>query len=235
MSAITTRRMRILPRVVVGVLIAFSAAWAGPPESPIATRGWDPRHSHDLESLRGPPTGTMGMVLPVAFESLKFKYHPTKGFYESYLVARLSHGLRDEIEPAADPFAISTSNLWARDSVAVQRVEGRAIRSVTGALKGFLIERIGFDRWSLPLTRGGSRSPAAPGNGAGGMRVRFGFSHMAPRADFLIPVAAGRVVVSASARGRVGTTFEPTTSRLRLVADVDVPEHVATVHLGLRF
>jgi hypothetical protein len=51
----------------------------------------------------------------------------------------------------------------------------------------------------------------------------------------LIPIAAGRVVVSADVRGHVRTTFEPKSSTLRLAADVDVPDHTATVRLGLQF
>jgi hypothetical protein len=67
------------------------------------------------------------------------------------------------------------------------------------------------------------------------VRLHLGFSRLAPRADLLIPIAAGRVVVSADVRGHVRTTFEPKSSTLRLAADVDVPDHTATVRLGLQF
>jgi hypothetical protein len=42
-------------------------------------------------------------------------------------------------------------------------------------------------------------------------------------------------VVSADARGRIGTTFERTSSRLQVAADVDVRERAATVALSTRF
>jgi hypothetical protein len=54
-------------------------------------------------------------------------------------------------------------------------------------------------------------------------------------ADLLIPVTAGRVVLSADVRGHVRATFEPSSSKLRLAADVDVPAHTAMVRFGLQF
>jgi hypothetical protein len=235
MNAMTIRRLRTLPGVALCAVIAFATARAGPPELFVATRDWDPRRSHDLESLRAPPAGATGSALPVALQRLKLNYVPTRGFYESHLAPRMSYGLRDEIAPAAEGSAIPTSNVWARDLDSARRVQRHSIRTIGGAVKGYLIERLGIASWSLPLAGGNVRGVAAPGRDAGAMRLRLGFSHLAPRADLLIPVSVGRVVVSADARGRVGTTFEPKTSRLRLAADVDVPEHAAAVRLSVRF
>jgi len=222
MSTATTRRMRILPGIVLGALIAFAPVRASPPELAIGTR---------TASIR-----------PGAQPRLLLAYIRVKSFYESYLALPMSHGLRDEIGPPAEAFTVPTSNFWARDLVTVQRVEGRSIRAIERSLKGYAIERLGIDRWSFSLFGGGGRNAGAPGREAGApgreagaTKLRFGFSHMVPRADLLIPATGGRVIVSADARGRVGTTFEPTTSRLRFAANVDVPERVATARLSVRF
>jgi len=79
------------------------------------------------------------------------------------------------------------------------------------------------------------RGRAAAADDSRAVRFHLGFSRLAPRADLLIPVTAGRVVVSADVRGHLRTTFEPNSSKLRLAADVDVPEHTATVRLSLQF
>jgi hypothetical protein len=105
---------------------------------------------------------------------------------------------------------------------------------MTGALKNYAIESLGIDRWSLRVTgRGGSR--LGPADDSRAVRFRVGFSRLAPRADLLIPVTAGRVVLSADVRGHIRTTFEPSSSKLRLAADIDVPAHTAMVRLGLQF
>jgi hypothetical protein len=215
MSAVTTRRMRVLPGIVLGALIAFAPARASPP---------------DLVIGAGPApvrSGAQPRLMP--------QYIRAKSFYESYLALPMSHGLRDETGPAAEAFTVPTASFWARDLVTVQRVEGRSIRAVERSLKGYVIERLGIERWSLPLFGGGGRNSTPPGREAGATKLRFGFSHMAPRADLLIPAGGGRVTVSADARGRLGTTFEPATSRLRIAADVDVPERTAVARLSVRF
>jgi hypothetical protein len=215
MSAVTTRRTRILPGIVLGALIAFAPARASPPELVMRT------HSASLH------LGAQPRLMP--------EYIRVKSFYESYLALPMSHGLRDELGPAAEAFTVPTSNFWAKDPITVQRVEGRSIRAVERSLKGYVIERLGIERWSLPLFGRKGRNAAAPSRETGATKLRFGFSHMAPRADLLIPATGGRVIVSADARGRVGTTFEPTTSRLRFAADVDVPERTATARMSVRF
>jgi hypothetical protein len=163
------------------------------------------------------------------------EYIRVKSLYETYLSLPMSRGLRDEAGPAAEAFTVPTSNFWAKDPITVQRVEGRSIRAVEQSLKGYAIERLGIERWSIPLFGHSRGNATAPGGGAGTVKLRFGFSHLAPRADLLIPTTTGRVIVSADARGHVGTTFEPTTSKLRFTADVNVPERVATARLGVRF
>jgi hypothetical protein len=128
-----------------------------------------------------------------------------------------------------------TSNPVMTDPAALARVEKGATRAIKGALKNYAIESLGIDRWSLRVTGRNEGGRFASADDTSGVRFRLGFSRLAPRADLLIPVTTGRVVVSADVRGHVRTTFEPNSSKLRLAADVDVPEHTATVRLGVRF
>jgi hypothetical protein len=121
------------------------------------------------------------------------------------------------------------------DPAALALVEKGAIRAVTGALKRYAVESLGIDRWSLRVTGRRGRDAVASADDSRGVRFHLGFSRLAPRADLLIPVRAGRVVLSADARGQVRTTFERASSRLRLAAEVDVPEHTATVRLSMQF
>jgi hypothetical protein len=128
-----------------------------------------------------------------------------------------------------------SSNPVMTDPAALALVEKGAIRAITGALKNYAIEGLGIDRWSLRLKGGSGHSRVAPADESRGVRFHLGFSRLAPRADLQIPVTAGRVVVSADVRGHLRATFEPNSSKLRLAADVDVPEHFATVRLSLQF
>jgi hypothetical protein len=125
------------------------------------------------------------------------------------------------------------SNRWTSDPAVAAFVERRTIRSITDAFKGYAIDQLGVDHWTLP---GLGRSGGAPFGGESHVvRFRFGFSGMAPRADVLIPVAAGRVAFSADARGRISSSFEPASSKFRLSADVDASERTASIKLGARF
>jgi hypothetical protein len=138
-----------------------------------------------------------------------------------------------ERDVTARDFANPASRPWPGDPAAIQRVQKLGIRAIGGALKRYAVERLGIDRWSLPVT--GRSEGNAVANDAPRVRFHLGFSHLAPRVDLRIPVTAGRVVVSADARGRIGTTFERTSSRLQVAADVDVRERAATVALSMRF
>jgi hypothetical protein len=135
----------------------------------------------------------------------------------------------------ANPAWNAVSYPLAQNPAAVDRVQKGTIRAIESAFKGYAIERLGIDRWSFPVVGGSGRGRAALADDSRGVRLHLGFSHLAPRADLLIPVTSGRLVVSADVRGRIGATFAPASSKLRLVADVDVPERTAAVSLRLRF
>ena len=171
---------------------------------------------------------------PVALRPALQSFSVRDGFYDAYLVPRMSARLRGENVGAASEFANPMANPWTRDEAAADRVEQRAMRAAKGAIKRYALERLGIDRWSLPLV--GRRGSGAIGEEPKGVRMSLGVSHLAPRADLSIPTGNGaRVLLSADARGHVGTTFEPASSRLRVAADYDVPGHAATVRLSLHF
>ena len=168
-----------------------------------------------------------------ADEANKPKVEP-HGFFAKYLAPRMATGLSGEVDAAAH-FANPEANPWTRDEGTVSRVERHAIHATTGALKHYAIESLGLDAWSLPLVRGTGTGLYALRTESGGARLLFGFSHMAPRAEVLIPVTSGRVGVSADAMGRVGTSFETSASSLRFGATVDPRGHEGTFGITCRF
>jgi len=156
------------------------------------------------------------------------------GFYTSFLAPRLDARLHNETEAALD-FANHGANPWTRDAESVGRVERGAIHATTGALKRYAIERFELDDWSIPLIGGGGSGLAALRTDAGGTRLRFGFAHMAPRAEVLVPSHDGRLALSVDTRGRLGASFETISSTFRFTAAVDPESHEATMGLIRRF
>lgn len=220
MTTLTTRRSWTLPGLLLVALGAFAAARAGPPEVITASGAWNPRHGY-------------GLKVPKAPRPAQPRYVAALGFYEAQLVPRMS------ADPRADGTFVGThlgdrgSTLWTSDPVVVDLVEKRTIRSITDAFKGYAIEQLGIDHWSLPIMgrSGRTTSTGEPRD----VRLHLGFSRLAPRADLLIPVSAGRVELSVDTHGHVSTTFAPSASRFRLAADVDPSERTATVRLSARF
>ena len=157
-----------------------------------------------------------------------------QSFFAKYLAPRMDSRLSGEFD-AATRFANPSTNPWTRDDATVSRVQRQAIRATTSAVKRYAIERLGLDAWSLPLIRGTRTGLDALRTDSGGPRLRFGFSHMAPRAEILIPVTSGRVGVSADARGRVGINFETPASSLRFGATFDPRDHSGSFGLTSRF
>ena len=147
---------------------------------------------------------------------------------------RMTSGLNGEVAAAAF-FANPTANPWTQDNGTISRIEKGAIRATTGALKRYAIEGLGIDAWSLPLFGGGGNGLGALKTDSGGTRLRFGFSHLAPRAEVLIPAAHGRVAFSADARGRLATSFESAASNFRVGVSYDAPAHSGTFSLIRRF
>jgi hypothetical protein len=161
------------------------------------------------------------------------KTEPTS-FFARFFSPRMDAGLNGEVE-AAKHFTNPAANPWTRDDETVMRIERRAIHGAKSAVKRYAIESLGLDAWSLPLVRGTGTGLAALKTESGGPRLTFGFSHMAPRAEVLVPVNKGRVGFSADVMGRVGVTFEAPASSLRFGAAVDPRDHSATFGLTSRF
>ena len=169
-----------------------------------------------------------------AADEVKKRPVAPRGFFAKFLAPRMTSGLNGEIA-AATNFANHAANPWTRDAGTVSRIERGAIRATTSALKHYAIESLGIDAWSLPLFGGTGTGLDALRNDSGGTRLRFGFAHMAPRAEVLFPVNAGRVAFNADAMGRVGAAFETPASALRLSVSVDARAHGGTFALTCRF
>ena len=233
MGTATTRRSRTVAGVIVSVLGVFAAARASPTEVIGAALEWDAHPAPRLDLLRAPPSGRSGPKSPVALLRTQPMPSRTNEFYEGYLARRMSALFSDEKQVTAAELANPASRPWTKDAATAQHFENLGIRAIGDSLQRYAVERLGIDRWSLPLT---GRSRGAGGvDEAPRVRFRLGFSHLAPRVDLLIPATAGRVAVSADARGRIGTTFEPISSTLRVAAEVDVRERTATVGMSVRF
>jgi hypothetical protein len=178
-----------------------------------------------------------GLVLAgavnAADEATKPKAAP-RGFLEKFLAPRMETRLSGEVQ-AADHFANPAANPWTTDQGTVSRVERGAIRATKGAVKRYAIESLGIDSWSLPLSGGTGSGLDALKTESGGTRLRFGFSHMAPRAEVLIPVNFGNVAVSADAAGRMGASFEMPSSSFRVGASVDPRAHEGSFAVSCRF
>jgi hypothetical protein len=157
-----------------------------------------------------------------------------RGFYAKFLEPKMASRMSGEISAAAE-IANPAANPWTRDDGTVTRVEKGAIRATTSALKKYAIESLGIDGWSLPLVRGAGSGLDAFKSDSGGMRLRFGFAHMAPRAQVLIPVNAGRVAFSADLRGRLGATFDSEASNFSLGVSFDAASRAGTFSLSRRF
>jgi hypothetical protein len=169
-----------------------------------------------------------------AADSVKKRPAVQHGFYSRFLAPQMTSGLNAEVAAAAY-FASPTANPWTQDNGTVSRIERSALHATTGALKQYAIESLGIDAWSLPLFGGGGNGQHPLKTESGGTRLRFGFSHMAPRAEVLIPATHGRVAFSADARGRVATSFESATSNFRFGVSYDAPAHAGTFSLIRRF
>jgi hypothetical protein len=165
------------------------------------------------------------------------KFSAMDEFREAYLRPRMLAAFPLENTLATADLMNPSSNPVMTDPAALTRVQKGARRAIIGALKNYAIEGLGINRWTIRLTNreGEQQRASSPDDTRGDVRVRFGVSHLAPRADLLIPVGAGRVVVGADARGNFRTIYEPKASRLRFAADYDVPGHLATARLGMRF
>jgi len=151
-------------------------------------------------------------------------------FVKSFLTPRLNSrlgGMRAAVTAFADPNA----NPWTRTWETQDQVRDNAMRATKSAVKRYALERLYLTGWSLPLGGSRARGVAAFRTESGGPRLRFGFSHRAPRVEALFPLDHGRIAVSADPLGRVGTAFETSSGRLRFGLNLDPQDKSATFGL----
>ena len=178
--------------------------------------------------------GLMLATGAVAGEEAKKPAAPPTGFYKKFFAPQMESKLGGDLDAAVE-FVNRDANPWTRNDDTVTRVQRNAISATKRALKRYAIESFHMDTWALPLFKGASSGSGEAGSAPRSAHLRFGISHMRPRAEVLITAAHGRVLVSADARGAVATSFESPTSDVRLSVTFDVPAHAATFTLNRRF
>ncbi len=217
---VTTRRLRLLHGVFLAALSSLPAAHASPQVAAVVT----------------PPTAVRAVSQrQVVLARQQFNFPRSPGFYESYLAPGVSAALRKEGAVSTDDYASSWSNRQTQDPAAVARVRTRALRALENGFKRYAIERLEAEGFTLPVLGGRRHHGAVQSDDTRGARLRLGVSSLAPRADLVIPVDAGRVVVSADARLRLTTTFTSVAFGFRVAAKIDVPARTAVVGLNLSF
>lgn len=167
-------------------------------------------------------------------ESAKVRFAP-RNFYEDYLAPRMDSRLSGEAVAAGD-YVNPAANPWTKDHATVLRIQKGAIRAGKKALKRYFLDSLRIDSWSIPLfeMKGAGALSGAAGDDARA-RLRFGISHLAPRAELTIPATYGRVGLSADTRGAVSASFESTSYTFRMDVAIDPREHTAMLTLGRRF
>jgi hypothetical protein len=177
----------------------------------------------------------IALAMPALAADLTIKKPPPDphGFYRKFLAPKFATDLHGE-EFAATEFANPATNPWMRDERTVGRVEKSAVGATTGALKEYAVHALGLDVWTQTVSHtamaGTMLDPTTPGT-----RLRFSFAHMAPRADLIVPGAAGRFIVGVDARGRLGTSFDSPASKFSYGVTVDPLERAGTFTIGGRF
>jgi hypothetical protein len=184
-----------------------------------------------------------GLVVTTgAYAADEIKVRPPdekKNFYRNFLTPQMKQRLNGQ-EFAATEFANRSSNEWMRDDETVGRVQKGAITATKKALKRYAIQSLGIDKWSLPLFRSArANDGAGEAAGLGGevqrARLRFGISHLSPRAEVIIPATQGKFAISADTRGMFGATFESPGSDIRFGLTYEASSHAATFVLNRRF
>jgi hypothetical protein len=182
-------------------------------------------------TLAGSSYAADDSVQPIEAKKPKVVPH---GFFSRYVAPQMDARLTGETQ-AAVFLTNPAANPWTRDDGTVARVGRTALRATKGAMKRYAIESLGINAWSVPLFGGTGTGMDALRTDSGGARLRFGFSHLAPRAEVLLPVDAGHVSLSADALGRVGATFETPSTNFRVGASVDPRGHDGTFTFSCRF
>lgn len=160
---------------------------------------------------------------------------PKHSFFEAYLNPKMAASLGDQRAFLTTGVMHGEAQDWTHDPDSIERVEERAKSALKSAVKRYALEKLDVDRWSIPLFGGGRDASAIGAGDAPGTRLRFGISHMAPRAEVLVPLASGRFSFGADARGRVATSFQSDRRGLRVTGALDPGEKSATFGVTFGF
>lgn len=166
--------------------------------------------------------------------AIKMPVVPPTGFYRKFFEPRMSSRLNGEFSAAAE-FANPGANPWTRDDQTVSRIQRDAIGATKRALKQYAIAGLHIETWSLPLSKAGGSGFGSVGNDSSRARLRFGISHLAPRADVLIPSARGNASFSFDARGGMGASFQSKASNFSLGVSYSVPAHAGSFSISRTF
>jgi hypothetical protein len=176
---------------------------------------------------------------PATRQALTPKPVRSASFLNRVLVPRIDARLRGESTAALDFVPARTdilANPWTRDARAVQRVQADAIYATKDAMKRYVVDQLGLNAWSVPLGGGSGHGIDAMRTESGGTRLRFGISHMAPRAELMIPSGnSGRVTLGLDGRGRMSAGFETASARVRIGGSFDPSSHDLNVVFSTRF
>ncbi len=161
------------------------------------------------------------------------KDHPVAAgsFLEKFLAPKISSRLTTDAV-AITNFADPNANPWVRDTQLVGRVEKGTVSAAMGAAKQYVLHSLQLDTMTIPISAGSS---GLLGGSNETMRLRFGISHMTPRADLMIPSSHGHIRLSADVRGSFATGYETEGSRFGVDVSVDPLRHQATFGLARRF
>jgi hypothetical protein len=155
--------------------------------------------------------------------------------FNGFIAPGVGARLREDSAAALD-FISPSANPWTRDPRTVGRVEANAISATKNAVKRYVVEQLGLNGWSVPLAGGNGHGLASMRTDAGGMRLRFGISHMAPRAELLIPAGnTGRVAIGVDGRGHMAASFETASWNWRIGGSYDPSSHDLAIGIVSRF
>lgn len=171
-----------------------------------------------------------------AKKKIQFNNH---SFLSGYLTPDMDSRLQGQTAAAIE-FANPAANPWTRNEDTVHRVRVEALRAGKTAAKNYILDSLGISNWSIPLfttSKAGMPALMTPDGQIRDdrARLRFGISHLAPRAQLMIPVTYGHVGIAADARGSFDASYESHSYTFRVAFGYDPRENTSTLTLGRRF
>jgi hypothetical protein len=141
-------------------------------------------------------------------EQVKKTVAPPTGFLRKFLTPGMTSRLNGDFS-AANEFVDPRANLWTRDDQTISRIEHNAVSATKRAMKQYLLESMRVDAWSVPLFQANGAKLGTVGGEDSRVRLRFGISHLTPRATVSIPSGRGNASFSFNARGAMAGSHWP--------------------------